>query len=564
MAHGTSPVESLHALPARLALALLLLNSALVFLNLWPTLWIRPGFELSLEVLGLLASLALLARLGVLPGPRSVALLACIFTLLALGRYADVTVPALFGRPINFYWDTQHLPRVAAMMTESIAWWVLFLACAAALVVVAATWLLLRWAWRQVAQAIAHPLPRRVLGILGASGIALFAAAQAGVPGLERYFARPVVLTYAEQLAFLRDALAAGGAEHKLPPASELTSDLQRVRGADVFVVFLESYGAVAFDNPEFSGSLAQARTALEDAVRDTGRAIVSARVESPTFGGRSWLAHASLLAGIEVREPGIYDRLLTTQRATLVTHFRERGFRTVALMPGLRSDWPEGAFYRFESVYASRELAYAGPQFGWWRIPDQFVLARLDQVEIMRAGREPLFVFFPTITSHVPFRPTPPYQPDWARMLTANPYDPEALRSALAQVSEWSNLGPAYVDTVAYDYATLAGYLRENANRDFVLVILGDHQPPAGVAGEGASWDVPVHIIASRSRVLGALRAAGFEDGLSPRNASLGRMHELTPILLSAFSSDVHGESDPEGQPGIHVARAGVTAHAR
>ena len=40
-----------------------------------------------------------------------------------LGRYAEVTAPALYGRPVNLYWDAQHLPKVAAMLAEVGPWW---------------------------------------------------------------------------------------------------------------------------------------------------------------------------------------------------------------------------------------------------------------------------------------------------------------------------------------------------------------------------------------------------------------------------------------------------------
>ena len=545
-----------------LALALACLNVALTFQNLWPTPWISIGLDLSVELAVTLALLALLAHFGVTPGPRAVALLAGLYMLLALARYADVTVPALFGRPINLYWDARHLPRVAAMLAESAAAWTLAFAGLASVVAIASACMLFGWAWRQVAQALVRPTPRRTLGFLGAGLAALFFAGHAGLPGIERLFAKPVTLTYSEQVAFLRDALSAGGTRQRLPPAQVWASDLQGVRGADIFVVFFESYGAITFDNPSYAASLDAARAELDAAIHDTGRRVVSARVESPTFGGRSWLAHASLLAGTDVREPGIYDLLLTTERPTLVTYFRSRGFRTVALMPGLRSDWPEGDFYRFEQIYGSRELAYAGPEFGWWRIPDQFALARLDQAEVMPAGREPLFVFFPTITSHVPFHPTPPYQPDWARLLSASPYDGDTLHDALGREPEWTNLGPAYVETVAYDYATLAGYLRLWPERDFILLVLGDHQPPAGVTGKDATWDVPVHLIASRDTVLDALRASGFADGLTPREPALGRMHELTALLLRAFASDAGARPTAVVEQGVDIAGAGVLGH--
>ena len=81
-----------------------------------------------------------------------------------------------------------------------------------------------------------------------------------------------------------------------------------------------------------------------------------------------------------------------------------------------------------------------------------------------------------------------------------------------------------------------IAGYLRKDADSDFVMIVVGDHQPAAAVTGEGASWDVPVHIIASRPAVLDRLLAHGFREGLTPQRPVLGRMYQLLPILLDAF----------------------------
>lgn len=39
---------------------------------------------------------------------------------------------------------------------------------------------------------------------------------------------------------------------------------------------------------------------------------------------------------------------------------------------------------------------------------------------------------------------------------------------------------------------------------------MLGDHQPPAAVSGEGASWNVPVHVVSDRPEVIEALVARG------------------------------------------------------
>ena len=80
--------------------------------------------------------------------------------------------------------------------------------------------------------------------------------------------------------------------------------------------------------------------------------------------------------------------------------------------------------FYGFNDIYGCARLDYLGPQFGWFDIPDEFALAKLDAEESNVEPRKPLFVFFPTISTHTPFRPTPPYQPDWQRMLTNRPFD--------------------------------------------------------------------------------------------------------------------------------------------
>src|SRR6185503_385200 len=131
-----------------------------------------------------------------------------------------------------------------------------------------------------------------------------------------------------------------------------------------------------------------------------------------------SWLAHLTLLSGVEVRDPAAHARLMVEPRDTLVRAFRRHGYRTVALMPGMRQAWPEGSFYGFDEIYGADRLAYRGPEFGWFAIPDQFSLDRLQALEdSRRAARQPLFVFFPTISTHFPFSPTPPYQPDWIRM---------------------------------------------------------------------------------------------------------------------------------------------------
>jgi hypothetical protein len=169
-----------------------------------------------------------------------------------------------------------------------------------------------------------------------------------------------------------------------------------------------------------------------------------------------------------------------------------------------------------------------------------------------------PRFVFFPTISSHMPFRPTPPYQPDWTRLLGPTPFGPEAA-AAIAQAPEWTQLGPAYGDSLAYTQRTLAGYLERRSGQPLVMLLLGDHQPPAAVSGEGAVHDVPVHVIADRPEVLDALLARGFVPGLDPAGAAVGPMHALAPWLVAALGAAPR--SPPGAEPAIHAARSDIAA---
>ena len=137
-----------------------------------------------------------------------------------------------------------------------------------------------------------------------------------------------------------------------------------------------------------------------------------------------------------------------------------------------------------------------------------------------------------------MPFRPTPPYQPDWSRFTrSADPYDPSAAERSLAERPDWLDLAPAYVDSVRYALETIAGYLEWRADDDLVLVLVGDHQPAASITGPGARWDVPVHVVGPRA-LLEPLADAGFVFGLVPPDDAIGEMHDLALRLLRALES--------------------------
>ena len=516
-----------------LALSLVVLNASLTFENVWPTPRVMWGNALSVELaLGVLILAVLLRRAG----PLARRVLPAVWAVLVAGHYLDVTARGIYGRDFNVYWDSQHLGNVAAMLARGTPWWLTASVLGVAVLAVGVAYVLARLAFGHLTLAMERRGPRLMLGAVAGTIVMLFAGQQRGLP-VDLAFADPVTPAYVRQARFVLATIGPRPVAPPLDPSPSLDADLRGLDGADVLLIFVESYGAVAYETPAIAAGLAESRAELEAAIGETGRRVVSAYVESPTFGGSSWLAHLSLTSGVEVRDQYAYTSLMASQRETIVASFARRGYRTVALMPGMRQAWPEGAFYGFDVIYDRSLLEYEGPQFGWWGIPDQYALAKLDALERGRVSRAPVFVVFPTSTSHAPFGPVAPYQPDWSRVLTADAYGAADVERSMAASPDLTNLGPSYVRAMAYEYRSLAGYLREQAD-DLVMVVVGDHQPPAAVSGPDAPWHVPVHVVGNRPHVLRRLLEQGFQPGLKPPSPPIGAMHALGPMLLDAFAA--------------------------
>ncbi len=202
--------------------------------------------------------------------------------------------------------------------------------------------------------------------------------------------------------------------------------------------------------------------------------------------------------------------------------------------MPGLKKDWPEGAFYGFDTIYGADALDYRGPEFGWWRIPDQFSLAALDAREIAAAPAAAAVRVLPDdLHAHAVSANTAAADGLAARAVGHAIRCADQVTRSITETPQWTNMGESYAASVRYAFDVLAKYLRERPEEHFVLLVLGDHQPAANVSGEGAPWDVPVHFISDRPDLIDKLLSHGFVAGTQPNSTSIGPMHTLGPMLL-------------------------------
>lgn len=521
----------------RLALALALLDALLTLGAPAASFWPQLGARVSLELCAGVAWLAGWIAWRGSPAARATRGLAAASAALITVHLLDLTATALFGRPLNLYWDGRHLGSVLAQ--HEVPAWQLGAAGGLLLMAVAAlAWL--AWAcWRTVAHGLATRPTR--LALLALCGLLVLARAADGLGGFEtwRAFSEPVSRLVLRQAQFLLAQSRADGAASRLAPSPAFGADLEALHGADVLVLFSESYGVCTVDDPAQARALAGPRDALAQAIAASGRAVVSARVRSPTFGGGSWLAHGALLTGVDTRDPLDYDLLLTTRRPTLVQHFAAHGYQTVSWMPGLQRPWPEGRFFGFDRYVDANTMGYTGLPFGAWRIPDQAAMALLQAQELAApaAARKPRFIVFPTLNSHAPFHPLPPFVADWARLTGPAAYTPAQQMHAMEELTSWQDPVPAYVQSIALTWQWLGAYLREQAPRQLVVILIGDHQPWARVSGSGGSWDVPVHILGADAALLRRFEREGFQPGLMPGPDTLGGMQDLAPLLSKVFA---------------------------
>lgn len=144
--------------------------------------------------------------------------------------------------------------------------------------------------------------------------------------------------------ARMQQAIDAGIARMQQAP-----HDLTGLRGVDVHVLFVESYGGVAWRHPALAARTEQLWTQLDTDLRNRGFTASCGFVHPAFTGGGSWKAHQELFTGIRVPDQRTWDTVLTTNGPRLPQLFAAAGRHTVEVMPAMPEPWPEGArFYGF------------------------------------------------------------------------------------------------------------------------------------------------------------------------------------------------------------------------
>jgi hypothetical protein len=313
---------------------------------------------------------------------------------------------------------------------------------------------------------------------------------------------------------------------------------LTALRGKDVLVVFVESYGKFAVENSSISP---QVDTVLANGTRRLRAAGFSARsgwLVSSTFGGVSWLAHASLQSGLWVDRQTRYNQLMTSHRFTLSQAFRRAGWRTVDVVPSDDRFWPQGSsFYHYDRVYNRLDVGYHGPTFAYASMPDQYTYLALHRLELAKPHRRPVFAEIDTVSSHEPWTAIPPMVP-WRKV-----GDGSIFKRLPVDGSGIGDVRQGYGRSIQYSLRALTSFVQRYGNTNLVVIALGDHQPAHFVTGFGVDHDVPITIIARDPAVLRRVAGWGWTDGLRPAAAApVWPMSAFRDRFLQAFGSRPSG----------------------
>jgi phosphatidylglycerophosphate synthase len=321
-------------------------------------------------------------------------------------------------------------------------------------------------------------------------------------------------------------------------PANDLLTGL---RGKDVIVAFVESYGRVAVEGSSVSPGVDAVLGSGTRRLQAAGFSTRSAFLTSPTFGGISWLAHSTLQSGLWVDSQQRYDQLVASRRLTLSDAFARAGWRTVSDVPSNGGDWPEGtSFYHYDKQYNLGNVGYQGPTFSYASMPDQYTLSAFQRLELARANRRPVMAEIDLVSSHTPWTPIP-HMVRWKSLGNGSVFEgmPGQGQSPAEVWRSSDRVQAAYGRSIQYSLNALISFVQTYGDGKLVLVLLGDHQPATVVTGNGASHDVPITIVARDPAVMQRISGWHWQTGMLPGpGAPVWPMSAFRDRFLSAFDA--------------------------
>jgi hypothetical protein len=474
-----------------------------------------------------------------------VVIVGVILGLVTVMKIIDMSFYAAIARPFDPLADWGLFGPALDFLMRSIGRAAAIASVVGAVLLVTALIGLMTWSVRRLTRfVVSHRATAvRTVAILGSAWLVCLVFGVQIVPGV------PVADESAAMLAYQQVRQVRADLRDRQAFAKQIADDafhdtagdrlLTALRGRDVVFTFVESYGRVAIEDQDIASGVDALLDAATIRLRAAGFASRSSFLTSPTAGGISWLPHATLQSGLWVDTRQRYGQLMTSGRRTLTSAFRRAGWRTVAVVPGNTTDWPDAAFYGYDQIYDARNLGYRGAEYSFSSIPDQYTLSEFHRRELARSNHQPVMAEVDLLSSHAPFEPVP-------QLVNWNDVGDGSIFGAAAGAGdapsstlhrEGSRVRADYARSIEYSLNALVSYVEAYGGDSLVLVFLGDHQPTPVVTGGGASRDVPITIVARDQTVMDRVAGWGWQDGFRPGpQAPVWRMDTFRDRFLTAF----------------------------
>ena len=323
--------------------------------------------------------------------------------------------------------------------------------------------------------------------------------------------------------------------------------DVEFAERPNIIILCIESYGGIAFADPELHAGILPATVRFAERLADSRYAVASNLSEAPIFAGGSWLSYTSLTYGTLLDDANVYDGLFGSESEfwsyESLFHILERnGYSNNLLCPlgGISPryvNWDAiDRIFRPQRKFDFDSINYSGDAHTFfvpndlYAAPDQYSL-NYAYNDLRQSLESPFSLFFCTLNSHFPWSSDLELAEDWRQL---NHNDQRGRQSVAHQDSR-----TGYTHAIRYQLDNLSCFIADNADDDLLIIAFGDHQPPV-IAPEAAGKLTPVHVISRRPELLQHFFRHGFTNSPDLFGARIESIrHEgLLSLLIGAMNA--------------------------
>lgn len=320
------------------------------------------------------------------------------------------------------------------------------------------------------------------------------------------------------------------------------TNTLQLNIKKNIFLIAVESYGSLVYDNSKFQ-TFNKLIKNLDQKLNKSGWKVSTNFSESPISGGTSWLSYSTLLKGMHIDSESIYSYLFSDNQHLKYEPFLKRlqnnNYRTYLLSSiggyeKMKIPWERTLrFLGIQNAIKYKDLTYTGKHFGFGPSPpDQYSLNKAYELIKKKSGNNPFAMFWLTLNSHYPWDSPEEIIDSWK--LLNEKQDKYWIDNNLVNAKK-------YEKAMMYQINFLIDFILKKGTENDIFVLIGDHQPFHIAELDNAK--TPLHIISKDEQFVNAFEYFGFSKGLLPNNNyNVSLKHAGIQSLLIKIINETYG----------------------